>query len=105
MKKHTKTFSPKRGHDDKTALNEISTTKQGKDKVVKRTTVQKKNAEYPMESQQLNKGRVIEETKEDDYVYRVLRDDESYTDGLYPKDIHSQVSLIEHVENGSRKGH
>lgn len=38
-------------------------------------------------------------------MYRVLRDDESYTDGLYPKDIHSQVSLIEHVENGSRKGH
>lgn len=38
-------------------------------------------------------------------MYRVLRDDESYTDGLYPKDIYSQVSLIDHVENGSRKGH
>lgn len=37
-------------------------------------------------------------------MYRVLRDDESYTDGLYPKDIYSQVSLIDHVENGSRKG-
>lgn len=38
-------------------------------------------------------------------MYRVLRDDESYTDGLYPKDIYSQVSLIDHVEHGSRKGH
>lgn len=38
-------------------------------------------------------------------MYRVLRDDESYTYGLYPKDINSQVSLIDHVEKGSRKGH
>nr|XP_034320333.1 uncharacterized protein LOC105317842 isoform X3 [Crassostrea gigas] len=91
--------------DDKTAFNGLSTTKQGKEKVVKRNTVQEKNAGYPNESQQSNKGCLIGETKEDEYVYRVLRDDESYTDGLYPKDIYSQVSLIDHVEHGSRKGH
>lgn len=38
-------------------------------------------------------------------MYRVLRDDESYTYGLKPKDIYSQVSLIDHVEHGSKKGH
>lgn len=100
LKKDMKTTLPLGDEDDKTAFNGLSTTKQGKEKVVNRNTVQEKNAGYPNESQQL-----IDETKEDEYVYRVLRDDESYTDGLYPKDIYSQVSLIDHVENGSRKGH
>lgn len=36
-------------------------------------------------------------------MYRVLRLNEPYTDGLYPKDINSQVSLVEHVEYGSRE--
>lgn len=105
LKKDMKTTLPLGDEDDKTAFNGLSTTKQGKEKVVERNTVQEKNAGYPNESQQSNKGRLIGKTKEDEYVYRVLRDDESYTYGLKPKDIYSQVSLIDHVEHGSKKGH
>lgn len=43
--------------------------------------------------------------EKDEYVYRLLRCDESYRLGLYPKNINSSITLQEHVENGSSKGH
>lgn len=67
-------------------------TRQRKSRKKKHSTG--KIAGYPNESQQSNKGRLIGETKEDEYVYRVLRDDESYTDGLYPKDIKSTKTVV-----------
>lgn len=43
-----------------------------------------------------------DENKNDKYVYRVLRFDESYTDGIFPKDIHSEQSIEQHVLHGSK---
>lgn len=42
-----------------------------------------------------------DENKNDEYVYRVLRIGESYTDGIYPKNINSAVRLEKHVLRGS----
>nr|XP_022303270.1 uncharacterized protein LOC111110899 [Crassostrea virginica] len=41
----------------------------------------------------------------DEFIYRLLRFDESYTDGLRPKDIYSSICLEKHVEKGSRNGY
>ncbi|XP_062604925.1 uncharacterized protein LOC134266722 [Saccostrea cucullata] len=38
----------------------------------------------------------------DEYVYRILRFDETYHNGLRPKNIFSRVSLQQHVERGSK---
>ena len=38
----------------------------------------------------------------DEFVYRVLRYNESYTDGLKPKDINSKTTLQEHVGMASK---
>nr|XP_022311526.1 uncharacterized protein LOC111116799 [Crassostrea virginica] len=38
----------------------------------------------------------------DEFIYRLLRFDESYTDGLRPKDIYSTTCLARHVEKGSK---
>lgn len=52
-------------------------------------------------SSQPVKSNTDDENKNDEYVYRVLRFDESYTEGIYPKDINSKVGLEEHVLHGS----
>ena len=49
----------------------------------------------------------IEEDQEsqkvkDEFIYRLLRFDESYIDGLRPKDIYSTTCLARHVEKGSK---
>ena len=41
----------------------------------------------------------------DEFIYRLLRFDESYTDGLRPKDIYSSICLEKHVEEGSKNGY
>lgn len=42
------------------------------------------------------------ESKNDEYVCRLLRATESYNQGLRPKHISSKITLEEHVENGSK---
>lgn len=44
------------------------------------------------------------EVKEDEYVYRLLRFNEYFWRGLFPKNIRSKTSIKEHVENGSKNG-
>ncbi|XP_062600794.1 uncharacterized protein LOC134262417 [Saccostrea cucullata] len=44
----------------------------------------------------------VEEQKPNEYVYRILRFDETYQNGLRPKNIFSRVSLQQHVERGSK---
>ena len=41
----------------------------------------------------------------DEFIYRLLRFDESYTDGLRPKDIDSSICLEKHVRKGSKNGY
>lgn len=45
----------------------------------------------------------LENTKivKDEFVYRVLRIDETIEGGLYPKNIYAKKSVQEHVEDGS----
>nr|XP_022312475.1 uncharacterized protein LOC111117615 [Crassostrea virginica] len=38
----------------------------------------------------------------DEFIYRLLRFNESYTDGLRPKNINSRICLEKHVEEGSK---
>ncbi|XP_078329649.1 uncharacterized protein LOC111117615 [Crassostrea virginica] len=52
------------------------------------------NIEQDQESQEVK----------DDFIYRLLRFDESYTHGLSPKNINSRLCLEKHVEKGSSKG-
>ncbi|XP_062610910.1 uncharacterized protein LOC134272732 [Saccostrea cucullata] len=42
------------------------------------------------------------EQKPDEYVYRILRFNETYHNGLRPKNIFSRISLQQHVERGSK---
>lgn len=61
--------------------------------------------EQSCETSQPGASQDISATEEDEYVYRLLRCNESYNQGLNPKNINSRITLEEHVENGSSKGH
>lgn len=54
----------------------------------------------PSKSQEEN-----DEIERDEYVYRLLRQGEPYSEGLEPKNISSEMSLMKHVENGSKSFH
>lgn len=56
---------------------------------------------YTTTSSQPIKSKTNDENKNDEYVYRVLRSDESYTAGIYPKDANSNLSIEDHVLNGT----
>lgn len=45
-----------------------------------------------------------DKNEKDEYVYRVLRIDEPYEEGIYPKNLHSKVRLEEHVLRGGSRG-
>lgn len=56
------------------------------------------------ETMQPNRSSVSDVKRKDEYVYRLLRFDESYERGLFPKNINSTRSVKEHVESGGSKG-
>ena len=49
----------------------------------------------------IEQDQKLQEAK-DEFIYRLLRFDESYSNGLKPKNINSYTSLERHVERGSR---
>lgn len=50
-------------------------------------------------------AKVDESPQQAEYVYRLLRDDELYKEGLRPKNIESKASLHQHVAGGSKGLH
>lgn len=50
-------------------------------------------------------AKIEESTQQAEYVYRLLRPNEPYKDGLRPKNIESKASLHEHVAGGSKGLH
>lgn len=56
---------------------------------------------YTTTSSQPIKSKTNDENKNDEYVYRVLRFNESYTEDIHPKDVNSNLSIEDHVLNGT----
>lgn len=91
--------------DDLAAYNEklrmikslLSTRKR-----VRKNVTQKKDVEHTKETMQPNRSSVSDVKRKEEYVYRLLRFDESYERGLFPKNINSTRSVKEHVESGSK---
>lgn len=50
-------------------------------------------------------AKVDESPQQAEYVYRLLRDDELYKEGLRPKNIESKASLHQHVAGGIKGIH
>lgn len=71
------------------------------DRGVKKNITQKRDVKRTVGTKQPNRSQVSDEKREDDYVYRLLRLNESYKRGLFPKDINSPRTVKEHVESGS----
>lgn len=58
--------------------------------------------ETPVKASQPNKSCHNAEAVKHEYVYRLQRFHEPHWQGLYPKDIWSRTSLMEHVAKGSK---
>lgn len=58
--------------------------------------------ETPLKASQPNKSCHNAEAVKQEYVYRLQRFHEPHWQGLYPKDIWSRTSLMEHVAKGSK---
>lgn len=71
------------------------------EKVIRHDQRHDKDIKNTATSSQPVKNDSDDENKNDEYVYRVLRIGESYTDGIYPKNINSAVRLEKHVLRGS----
>ena len=78
-------------NENETNLNESHEQSETEEAAAERST---SNIEQDQESQEVK----------DEFIYRLLRFDESYTHGLSPKNINSRLCLEKHVEEGSSKG-
>ncbi|XP_062606849.1 YTH domain-containing protein 1-like isoform X2 [Saccostrea cucullata] len=64
--------------------------------------VSSENDSDDSEISDVDEDKVAVEQTSDEYVYRILRFDETYHNGLRPKKISSRISLQQHVERGSK---
>lgn len=62
----------------------------------------KNEIETPVEAPQPDESGDNADVEKDEYVYRLQRFHETHSQGLYPKDIWSRTSLMEHVAKGSK---
>lgn len=62
----------------------------------------KNEIETPVEAPQPDESGDNADVEKDEYVYRLQRFHETHRQGLYPKDIWSRTSLMEHVAKGSK---
>lgn len=65
-----------------------------------------RSTEYNLERTESESGASTssenDKMMKNEYVYRLLRFNEPYSQGLHPKDISSRITLEEHVKNGSK---
>lgn len=73
------------------SVEEVVTDDQRHEEDIKNTTT----------SSQPVKSNTDDENKNDEYVYRVLRIGESFREGIHPKDVNSNVSIEDHVLQGT----
>lgn len=66
----------------------------------------KKEPTFPDKDKESSSSTTDEANTENvKYVYRLLRPGEPFSDGIYPKDISSKKSILEHVLHGSHYSH
>lgn len=73
-------------------------TKQAEEEIV----LNENKIETPVEASQPDKCRDNAETEKPEYVYRLQRFGEPHMQGLFPKNIWSLTSLMDHVARGSK---
>lgn len=64
-----------------------------------------KSSDKDKESSSISSTSDDDNTENFEYVYRLLRPGEQFSDGIYPKDISSEKSILEHVLHGSHYNH
>lgn len=94
--------SPSLRYDNEDESNEDVSNNEAEDGIV----LYERSTEYNLERAESESGASTssenDKMMKNEYVYRLLRFNEPYSQGLHPKHISSRITLEEHVKNGSK---